>query len=86
MTWRLSSPFLTRIQFHSIKVTPLTNLDEVTAEELCYCYSNAWGWHNSYHSGVIGITDQIILQNGKNLRCIQEEQYRAQNTALLTRR
>ena len=36
---------LTRIQFHSPKVTPLTNLHEVTAQGLCFCNSNAWGWH-----------------------------------------
>ena len=34
----------------------------------CYCNSNAWIWRNSYQSGVIGITDQLILRNGKKLR------------------
>ena len=24
---------------------------------ICYCNSNAWGWHNSHQSGVITITD-----------------------------
>ena len=51
-----------------------TNLDEVTAQGLCYYNSNVWGWHNSHQSGVIGITDQLILQNGKKLRCVQEVQ------------
>ena len=54
---------------HSIwssKVTPLTNLTEVTVQRLCYCNSNAWGSHNSYQSGVIGIIDQLILQNRKS--------------------
>ena len=31
---------LTRIQFHSSKVTPLTDLGEVTLQGLCYCNSN----------------------------------------------
>ena len=56
---------LTRIQFHPPKVTPLINLHEVTAHWLCYFNFKAWGWHNSYQSLVIGITDQLILQNGK---------------------
>ena len=60
---------LARIQFHPPKVTPLNNLHEVTSQGLCYCNSKAWGWHNSYQSGVIGIADQlIILQNEKKLR------------------
>ena len=65
---------LTPIQFHSPKVTPLINLDKVTAQGLYYCNSNAWGWHDSYQSEVIGITDQVILQNGKKLEGVQEEQ------------
>ena len=41
-----------------------TNHAEVTVQELCYCHFYAWwGWHNSHQSGVIGITDQLILQN-----------------------
>ena len=46
-------------------VTPLTYLDEVTVQGLCHCNSEAWGLHSSYQSGVIGITDQLFLQNGK---------------------
>ena len=64
----------TRIQFYPPKVAPLTNLDEVTAQGLCYCNSNAWGWHNSYQNGVIDITDQLILQNEKS-----SEVYRRNN-------
>ena len=68
VTWRLSySLRLTRSQFHPQKVTPLTNLHEVTAQGLCCCNSNTWGWHNSYQSGVIGITGELILQNVKKL-------------------
>ena len=37
---------LTCIQFHTLKVTPLTNLTVVTVYGLCYCNSNAWGWRN----------------------------------------
>ena len=59
---------LTRIQFHSLKVTPLTNPAKVTDQGLCYCNSNAWGWHNSHQSRVISITVQLIFQNGKKLR------------------
>ena len=40
------------------------------------------GLDNGHQSGVVGITDQRILQNGKRLRGVQEEQERAQNTAL----
>ena len=65
---------LTLIQFHPPKVTPLTNRAMVTDQGLCYCNSDAWGWHNSLQSGVISITDQLIFQNGKRLRRVQEEQ------------
>ena len=57
---------LTRIQFHPPKVTPLTNPANVTDQGLCYCNSDAWGWHNSRQNGVIIKTDQLIFQNGKN--------------------
>ena len=30
-----------------------------------HCCSNAWGWHNSHQSGVIGITDQLISRMEK---------------------
>ena len=63
---------------HSISslnfVTQLTNLHEVTAQGLYYCNSNAWVWQNIYQSGIIGITDQLILQNGKS-----SEVYRRNN-------
>ena len=65
---------LLAINFIPIMVTPLTNLDEVTAQGPGCSNSNAWGWHNSYQSGVIGITDHLILQNGKRLQGVQEEQ------------
>ena len=64
---------LTRIQLHSPKVTPLTNPEKVTDQWLCYCNSNAWGWHTSHQSRVISITDQHIFQNGKKLRSGQKE-------------
>ena len=31
----------------------------------CYCNSDTQRWHNSHQRRVIGITDQLILQNGK---------------------
>ena len=65
---------LTSIQFHPSKVTPLTNPAKVTDQGLSYCNSDAWGRHNSHQSGVISITDQLIFQNGKKLRRVQEEQ------------
>ena len=65
---------VTLIQFHSKKVTRFTNPTEVVDMGVFYCDSNARGWHNSHQSGVIGITDQIIFQNGKKLRGVQEEQ------------
>ena len=71
---------LTRIQFYSPEVTPLTKLDEIKSQVLCYCNSNAWGWL-SCQGGVINITNQSILPNGKKLRGTQEEQQRDENTA-----
>ena len=65
---------LTLIQFHPPKVTPLTSPAKVTDQGLCYCNSDAWGWHNIHQSGVISITDQLIFKNGKKLRSVQEEQ------------
>ena len=54
----------------------LTNFAEVTVQGLCYCNSDAWGWPNRSQSGVIDITGQLILQNGKKLKGVQEEQQR----------
>ena len=65
---------ITRIQFHPLKVTPLTNHAKVTDQGLCYCNSDARGWLNSHQSEVISITDQLIFLNGKKLRSVQEEQ------------
>ena len=65
---------LTRNKFHPLKVTPPTNPAKVTDQGLFYRNSNAKGWHNSHQSGVISIIHQLILQNGKKLRSIQEEQ------------
>ena len=72
MHWDYHSLGLTRIHFHPMKVTPPTNPAKVTEHGLCYCNSDAWGWHNSHQSGVIRITDQSIFQNGKKLRSVQE--------------
>ena len=63
---------LNRILFHPWKVTPLANPAEVTDQRLCYCNSNAWGWHNSHQSGIIGITDQPTFQKGKKLWGVQK--------------
>ena len=49
------------------------NLAEVTVQGLCNYNSNAWGWHNSYQRGVIGITD-TYLQYVKKLLGVLEEQ------------
>ena len=46
VTWRLMVIAYDRNRFHSPKVTPLTNLAEVTVQGLCYYNSNALGWHN----------------------------------------
>ena len=64
--WIYIVHYFTWIQFHPSKVTPLTNLDEVTIHGLCYGNSNAWRWHNSYHSGVVGIFFQITLTHMYN--------------------
>ena len=35
-----------------------------------YCNSSIWGWHNSYQSGAIDITNKLVLRNRKKiLRC-----------------
>ena len=65
---------LLAFKFHLPKVTPLTNPAKVKDQGLCYCNSDAWGWHNSHQSGVISITDQLIFQNGKS-----SEVYRRNN-------
>ena len=52
---------LTSNQYHPPKVTPLTNPTKITDQGLCYCNPDAWGWHNSHQSGVISITDQLML-------------------------
>ena len=67
---------LTRIQFHPQTVIPLANLYEVTIQRFFYSNSDAWGWHNSYQSGVVGITDQQILQNGENFEVFRRNLYR----------
>ena len=50
-----------------------------TLQWLCYCNSNAWEWHNSHQSD--GITDQLILYNGRQLGVVQEEQCRTKKLA-----
>ena len=62
------------LQFHPPKVTPFTNPAKVTDQGLCYCNYDARGWYNSHQSGVISITDQLILENGK-----KNEVYRRNN-------
>ena len=54
-------------QYHSPKVTTLTNHAKGTDQGLCNCNSNSWGWHNSHQSGVSNITEQLIFQNVKKL-------------------
>ena len=77
VTWRLPDLetimilFLLAFNFIAQRShSQLTNNDEVTDQGLCYCNSNAWGWHNSHYSGVIGIIYQNIFQNGKTLRSV----------------
>ena len=61
---------LTRIQFHpSRSHDSLTLPRSRTDQRLCYCNS-----HNSHQNGVISMTDQLILQNGK-----KPEVYRRNN-------
>ena len=76
MTWDNHSLTLTRIQFHPLKVSPLANLAEITVQGLCNCNSNAWKWHNSNGSGVISITEKLIILYGIKLCDVQEEQER----------
>ena len=68
---------LTRIQYHPPKVTPRIHSDEVTVQGLSYRNSSPWGWHNSHQSGIVSITNKLILQNGKKFRGVQKEQQRA---------
>ena len=53
---------LTRIQFHPPKVTPRIHSDKVTVQGLCYRNWNAWGWHNSYESGVIITKKDLYIE------------------------
>ena len=66
---------LTRIQFHPPQVTPLINPAKVTDQGLCYCNSDAWGWHNSHYSGVISITSRLFSKMEKS-----SEVHRINNT------
>ena len=67
ITWDYHSLGLTRVQFHSPEVTPLTNHTKVMDQRLCYTvHVNASRWHDCHQSGVITIADQLIFQNGKS--------------------
>ena len=52
----LAFSFIPQRSHHSLALPCM-----VTDQGLCYCNSDAWGWHNSYQSGVISITDQLIF-------------------------
>ena len=76
--WRRDYHRLVLLTFNLIiQRYQLTNLAEVTVQRLCYCNSNTRGmtqqitkwshWHKR-------ITDQLILQNGKKLQGVQDEQ------------
>ena len=58
----LAFNFISQRSHHSITFTR-SWLRDFATETL-----TPWGWHNNYESEVIGITDQLILQNGKTLR------------------
>ena len=70
------------IESHHPEVTRFTNLDAVTVQGLWNCNSIPLGWQNSCQSGVIGITDNLILQYGKKLRGEWEDQKRQQTTVV----
>ena len=67
---------LTPIQFHSLQVTSRTNPTEVRNQGLCATVTRTPGYGTKAIklSGVISITDQLIFQNVKKLRSVQEEQ------------
>ena len=58
------------------------NLAEVNFHGLCKCNSNTWGWHNSYQSGVIGITDKLNLQYGTSFEVYRMKRNNNNNTTL----
>ena len=67
VTWKLSLSWSSRIQFHPPKVTPLSNLAEVTLRvSATVTLTPEDGPKPS--NGVTGITGQLILQNGKMIR------------------
>ena len=59
-----------RVRSHPPKV--ILNHGGLTVQGLCYYNSKALGRHNSYQRGVIGITDQFILQKVKKLGGLQQ--------------
>ena len=74
----LSGPYhslsLTRIEFHHPKVTPLAKIQKVTAQELYYCNSNAWGWHNSSYCHVhLNISDGHVIIPYHDIQSIQHK-------------
>ena len=54
--------------------SPRIHSDEVTVQGLSYHNSSSWVWHNSHQSGVVSITNKLILQNEK-----RSEVYRRNN-------
>ena len=64
-----NSIFLVLLTFNFIpkKLQHSPTLLELMVQGLCNYNGSVWGWHNSYKSVVIGITDKLILQYGKKL-------------------
>ena len=68
VSWRLllSPGDYHSLQFHQLKVAPLINLGEVTAQERCYCNSNNYDWHKSNQSE---FTPTRLLRQESTITC-----------------
>ena len=64
---------LTRIQFHHRKVTQLITLPSLCFRDSATVTLTPGDGTKAHQSGVIGIANQFILQNGKKLRGVYTE-------------
>ena len=64
----------TRVQFNSPQVTPHTNPGD--------SYFFGRRWHNSYQSGIVSITLELVFHYREKFRGEQEEQQWTQNTSM----
>ena len=64
LTWRLSWSWSYSYSISSPKSHTTHSLWRGHGSGTQLRNSSAWGWHNSHQSGVVSITNRLILQNG----------------------